>query len=1149
MWYRWRPIRVRVRDVVRGIILSGLVTSVFLLMTGTASAAAPWWHLLTLSAPPGDAGSQGEVVFYAADLGNAPASDLTHPVTVRDVLPVGVQAKSVHPTGSGGALGYDEQYKHDTCTITGREVTCTYSLPVLPFEGVVMVIDVKVVTPGAVTGENEATVSGGLLGPMTQRQALTLEGTPSYGAAHLDLSPEEADGTPALRAGSHPFQLTSTFALNTQAVPIVNGLHENILELEPLGLTKDLRFNVPPGLIANATAVEQCPDYVFTQQVNLRPGFKCPDDTAIGVANSMAAENRPISPEIFAAPIYNLVPAYGEPARFGFVTAVGPVILDTAVKVAGGETGVTVLASNITQEGAVIGAQTTFWGWPGDPRHDDQRGECVLEGNPDGQLASCPGPSSSKPLLVMPTSCAGPLPTTVEADTWQEPVLLAPFSAEPIPALRACNQVPFAPSLDAGASTDKASAPTGLDLKIDFHDEGLVNPEGVSQSQIEKTVVTLPEGMTVNPSAGVGLGACTRADYERETVNSEPGEGCPNDSKLGTVTIESPLLAATIEGNVYIAQPYENPFPEPAAGHPGGTLLALYIVAKNPENGILVKLAGKVVPDPVTGRLSTIFENVPQVAFDHFNFHFREGQQAPLISPPACGTYMVEAQLSPWSEPANLLTDTAPFQITKGFDGGECPPGGIPPFDPQIISGTENNRAGSYSPFYLRILRNDNEQELTKFTAVLPPGLTANLTGIPFCSDAQIQAAREHTGQQELHEPSCPPASEIGHTLVGAGVGTVLAWTPGKIYLAGSYHGQALSIVSITSATVGPFDLGTVVIRFALRINPVTGQAEIDGSSSDPIPHIIDGIVVHVREIHAYVDRPNFMINPTSCEAMNVQGAIAGAGANASGTGAETVDATSRFQASECASLSFKPVFKAQASGKTSRRLGASLHVTLTYPNLPQGTQANIHSVKVDLPKQLPSRLTTLQKACTDTTFDANPAACPAASRVGISKAITPILPVPLEGPAYFVSHGGAKFPELIVVLQGYGVTIMLHGETFISKAGITSSTFRSVPDEPVTSFELTLPQGPYSALAANGNLCAPTKTILRKRKITIRIDGRNKTVTRNVKTTLPTTLVMPTAFTAQNGMTLKQNTPITITGCTPHKTNNTKTNQHNKKA
>jgi hypothetical protein len=1104
------------------------VLAVLALGASAASAASPWWRTLTLSAPPAPGSEEGEVVFYAGDLGDAPASDEAHPVTIKDVLPAGVRITEVHPEGSGGSRGYNDQSNSAQCSHAGQEVTCKYPLSVLPYEGVVVVVDVKVITPGAGVGVNEATVSGGLLAPVTESKALALEGSPSYGAAHLALTPEEADGSPALDAGSHPFQLTSTFALNTQAVPVENQKVGRVLELQPLALTKDLSFKLPPGLLANATALPKCPDSVFSQEVSSGETVaKCPYDTIVGAEESIIAYSKPVSPWILAWPIYNLEPEYGEPARFGFAAEGIPVILDTAVNATGGDSGATVFLHNIIQEIGVIGAQTTFWGWPADPLHDISRGACLIGGE---QGRSCPLlERPPKPFLEMPTSCAGPLATTVEADSWEAPDSLVSFAAEPIPALEACNQVPFSPSMSAAASSDSASSPTGLDVNLNFSDEGLANPGGVAESQIQKTVVTLPEGLTVNPSAGVGLSGCTEADYAAETVGSPQGAGCPNSSKLGTVTIESPLLAAAIHGNVYVAQPFENP---------SRSLIALYIVAKNPENGILIKLPGVVTPNPVTGQLTTTFEDVPQLPFSHFNFHFREGQQAPLITPALCGSYGVQATLTPWSEPASPLTESSPFQITTGPGGGACPSGGVPPFAPTVIAGTDNNDAGAYSPFYLQIGRQDGEQELTRFSTVMPPGLTGNLSGIPFCPEAAIEHARGATGSQELAEPSCPAASKIGHTFVEAGAGSVLASTPGSLYLAGPYHGAPFSLVSVTSATVGPFDLGTVVIRFALRINPITAQAEVDASGSDPIPHIIDGIVTHVRDIRAYIDRPDFIINPTSCEHMQITSTVTGAGADPSNPADQTpVNVASPFQAADCQNLQFKPSFTAATSGKTSKVDGASLTVKLTYPNAPQGSQANIHSVKVELPEQLPSRLTTLQKACLASVFEANPAACPADSAVGIAKAITPVLPVALTGPAYFVSYGSAKFPELVIVLQGDGVTVQLHGETFISKAGITSSTFKTIPDVPVSSFELTLPQGPFSALAANANLCTLTHTTTTNKKIKIDIKGHHKTITRKIKQKVPASLAMPTTFTAQNGMTLKQTTPITTNGCPKAKT------------
>ncbi|HWX46174.1 MAG TPA: hypothetical protein VNY52_12735, partial [Solirubrobacteraceae bacterium] len=616
---------------------------------------------------------------------------------------------------------------------------------------------------------------------------------------------------------------------------------------------------------------------------------------------------------------------------------------------------------------------------------------------------------------------------------------------------------------------------------------------------------------TINPSAGSGLGTCTPQQYEAETAASLPGEGCPPESKIGAVKVETPVLSETLRGAVYVATPFDNEF---------DSLLGLYIVVKDPQRGIIVKLAGHIEANPVTGQLVTTFDENPQVPFNRFTLELRQGATSPLVSPPTCGAYIAEADFTPWSAPElpqHLLSN--PVQIENGIGGGPCPTGGVPPFHPGIEAGTLNNSAGAYSPMDIHITRNDGEQEITRFTSILPAGLTAKLTGVPFCSDADIEAAKHLTGAQEEAEPSCPKDSEIGHTLVGAGVGSVLAYTPGKVYMAGPYNGAPFSVVSITSAKVGPFDLGTVVIRFALEINPQTAVVTVDAKASDPIPHIIDGIVIHVRDIRVYIDRPEFMINPTNCDPASFAATVDGAGADFTNPADQVpVTVTNSFQMANCQNLQFKPTFKVSTSGKPSRADGESLHVKLSYPNAPQGTQTNIKLVKVELPKQLPSRLPTLQKACPEKTFVANPALCPAASVIGHATAITPILPVPLTGPAYFVSYGGAKFPELIIVLQGYGVTLNLHGETFISKQGITSSTFKTVPDDPIGSFELTLPQGPFSALAANGNPCRGT-------------------------------LTMPTEFLAQNGDAIREQTKVAVTGCPKHRARAKKASKKKKTA
>jgi hypothetical protein len=858
--------------------------------------------------------------------------------------------------------------------------------------------------------------------------------------------------------------------------------------------------NLPAGFDASNTAVPACPlvDLLgYTGQQGQLP--RCPIDTQVGQISFELANLGPgIPPAHPTLPLYNMeATSFGVTAELGFRSQVFTQTLDVSVRP--GDDGLTVTTPDIPKD-EIHNVSVTVWGVPAAHEHDAQRGEVCgaeLEVPPlcHNELG---GPQEAgitpKPFLANPTSC-GPFTASVEADSWEDSSLFTALTSATVGPIVECARVPFEPSIAVRPTTLSAESPTGLNVSL-IVPQAWENPDSLATANLKDTSLTLPEGITINPGAGSGLGACTPRQYESETSSSLPGEGCPPESKIGSIEIETPTLAEKIDGAVYVAKPYDNPF---------DSLLALYIVAKDPERGILIKVAGKIALNPITGQLTTTFENTPQQPFSKFTLKFRPGATAPLVSPAACGSYAAQGALTPWSSELNepRAVSSEPFAITQGVHEGPCPSGGVPPFKPQAITGTENNAAGSYSPFYLRILREDGEQEITRFSTTLPPGLTGNLTGIPFCPDADIEAARTVSGTQELDAPSCPAASEIGHTIVGAGVGTVLAQTPGKLYLAGPYHGAPLSLVSITSAVVGPFDLGTVVIRFALNLNPTTAQVEVSANGSDPIPHIIDGIVVHVRDIRVYVDRHDFTLNPTSCEAMTISNVVTGAGADFANPADQVpVPLTSRFQAASCASLAFKPAFTVSASGKTSRTDGASLTARLSVSGA-LGTQANIRSVKVDLPKQLPSRLSTLQKACTDETFEANPAACPAASVVGHATAVTPIVPVPLTGPAYFVSHGGAKFPELVIVLQGYGITLELHGETYISKAGITSSTFRTVPDAPIGSFELTLPQGPDSALAANGNLCTSV-------------------------------LSMPTAFTAQNGAVIKQATPISVTGCNP---------------
>jgi hypothetical protein len=671
--------------------------------------------------------------------------------------------------------------------------------------------------------------------------------------------------------------------------------------------------------------------------------------------------------------------------------------------------------------------------------------------------------------------------------------------------LDGCNRLRFNPSISVAPDGQQASTPSGLTVDVHVPQEGSLNPTGLSQSDVKDITVALPEGVAVNPAGGDGLQACSQGlvgftgfselDLGARTATFTPTlpapleQGvnfCPDASKIATAKIKTPILPNPIEGSVYLATQNGNPF---------GSLVAIYLIAEDPVSGVLIKLAGETHLTE-SGQIVATFENSPQAPFEDAELHFFGGERAPLSTPSHCGSYTTKASITGWSgNPAS--EPESRFNITSGPHGGPCP-GASLPFSPSLTSGTTNINAGSFSPLTTTIGREDGNQDLQSVQLHMPAGLEGLLSGVKLCPEAQA------------NEGTCDPDSQIGETTVSAGVGgDPVSVKGGRVYITEKYAGAPFGLSIVNPVKAGPFDLehdtsnpnqqpacDCVVVRAKIEVDPRTADLTITTDPSGPhaIPHLIDGIPVQIKKVNVLVNREHFTFNPTNCNPQSITGTIA------SDEGANQ-PLSVPFQATNCAVLKFAPKFSVSTSGKTSKANGASLSVKLSEPNAPFGSQANIGRVKVDLPKQLPSRLTTLQKACTAAQFDANPAGCPTASIIGHAKVATPLLPVPLEGPAYFVSNGGEAFPNLIMVLQGYGVTVDLVGDTFISKAGITSSTFKTVPDVPFSTFELTLPQGKFSALTANGNLCTSK-------------------------------LAMPTEFVAQNGTVIDRSTPVSVTGC-----------------
>jgi hypothetical protein len=825
------------------------------------------------------------------------------------------------------------------------------------------------------------------------------------------------------------------------------------------GAPRDLDVALPAGLVGAANATPTCPmDTVAT--LHLNPEENCPASSAVGVATVKVYLPGGAALTVTAL-VYSVTPSSDEPAAFGF-NALFPVRLDANVR-SDGDYGITASATNLTEAGAVLSATLTLWGVPADHNGPGEKVSFSPFQSYGGR-----GSGERRVFLTNPTECSGaPLTSALKVDGWLSRGVFSEASYE-LGTITGCDRLTFEPSVDVRPDSHTAGAPAGLAVDIAVPQN--LEPDGLATPDVRDVSVKLPVGMVISPSAADGLGGCSD---EQIGLHSLAPASCPDSSKLGTVQISTPSLDLPLSGEVFLGtQKSQDP--------QSGEMFRLFIQAAG--SGVRVKLPGSVKADPVTGQLTATFASNPQLPLSAVGVRLDGGPHAALVNPATCGTYTTHATLVSWADPTPVQSDST-FTIDQN-----CAQAGR--FEPSLDAGVTNPVAGGSSPFTMTLTRPDAQQELSTLSLALPQGLAAKLAGVPLCPDAQATAG------------TCSSASQIGKAIVAAGAGPSPLWVPqvGKaptaVYLGGPYKGAPFSVSVVVPAQAGPFDLGTVVVRAALFVDAHDAHVSV---KSDPFPTILDGIPLNLQKINVTVDRPGFMVAPTNCTAMQVSG-TAGSSAGASAALA------SRFQLGSCASLKFAPKFSVSTAGKTSKANGASLTTKLVYPAGSLGAQANVARVKVDLPRQLPSRLATLNKACTSAQFDANPAGCPAGSIVGHAVVHTPLLPVPLTGPAYFVSHGGEAFPSVTVVLQGYGVTVQLIGTTLIRK-GITTTTFGSTPDVPFSSFELTFPEGPFSALGPN--LPASAKGSMCGQK-----------------------LVMPTEMVAQNGAVIKRSTPVTATGC-----------------
>jgi hypothetical protein len=609
------------------------------------------------------------------------------------------------------------------------------------------------------------------------------------------------------------------------------------------------------------------------------------------------------------------------------------------------------------------------------------------------------------------------------------------------------------------------------------------------------------QGATNQSSAAYTLGSADEGKLIQCQVIGENASGTVIADSAAVVvppapSVNPPLLAAPIRGQVYLGQPECSPCTEAHKDASQGRMFKLFLEAKDPLGcppgdltppcpGVILKLHGTAYANEETGQLETRFENQPQAPLELLNFKLNGGPTGQLATPTACGKYRTYFDFTPYSTPwtADVVKEPE-FEVTGCGDPNH--------FAPSFNAGTTGpmaTTAGAFTQFSLTFGREDREAVPVGLTVNTPQGLVGKIAAVKQCGEAEVRAAERNEGE-------CPAESQIGTTESGAGPGPAPFYSPGKVYLTGPYRGQPFGLAVITHAVAGPFDLGNIVVRSAIAIDPHTAAVSV---TSDPLPQIRDGVPLRLRKIHVDLNRPGFMLNPTNCSPQQVTATI-------SGSSGVAANVSSPFDVGGCAALAFSPELSAEAGGHGSKANGTSFIVKVKA----KPGEANIAKTNLQLPIALPSRLDTIQKACVASVFDANPARCGEGSNVGMAVAHTPLLKNPLVGPAYLVSHGNAAFPDVEFVLQGEGITLILDGKTDIKK-GITYSRFETVPDAPVSTFEAILPAGPHSALAPfvpgaeQYNLCH-------------------------------TSLIMPTEITGQNGAVIKKNTHIAVTGCAPPK-------------
>ncbi len=1038
----------------------------------------------------------------ATNIGGATTSGA---VTIEDELPPGVTPHRVSLLWSGLSSVPNRHENEDLGEAMCTTVPLRCKVPAIffsenhkpgapagvqPDETLKMWVSVTVDEPAAARLlTNEAIVSGGNAASVTTSSANSVEVTaPPLGFSAFDAPLSDAAGAAQTQAGAHPYELSTQLDLNS----VMRETPEGAVGATTVKDVRDVIVDLPPGLAGSAVSAPACTLHQLSSRgARGEQGVSgCPASTIVGHIRSYPTGFLSVN-----SPIYNIVPEQGTAAEFGFIdNAGGTHVLYASLA----PTPAGYVLRTRSRELAQVPLDQITADVFGDPAARDGSGEAAI------------------PTFTNPEDCSGEaLRTTAHLDSWAAPGSYeadgspdfgdpnwasAEYESPPVTGCAALAGL-FRPTVQVQSESSAADSPTGFDFTLEVpQSEGA---ETLATPPLRDAIVTLPAGMAVNPSSANGLEACSLAQ-----VGISPGglpdaaaPACPGGSRIGTVEVETPALPAEacrqagkalrecpnqaerektpLLGSIYLARQGENPF---------GSLLAIYIAIDDPRTGVIVKLPAEVKASAASGQLTTIVKDSPQFPFSELRTHFFGGATASLRTPAACGTFSVSTTLTPWSAPESgpPATPESSFAIDRAADGTPCV--GTAPFSPALSAGTASAQAAAYTSLSTSFARGDAEDLLGAISITTPPGLLGSLRTVSECPEPQAA------------QGSCGPDSLLGEATTAVGAGPHPYWVHGgRVYLTGPYGGGPFGLSIVVPTSAGPFTLtgngglGREIVRASIRVDPHTAQITVH---SDPLPTILEGIPLEIRTVDVTINRPGFIFNPSDCAPLAFASKLTGE------SGATSAKSAS-FQAANCATLPFRPTLTATAGGRASKADGAGLQVKLRSAGV---GQANIAKVELQLPKALPSRLTTIQKACLEAVFEADPAACDEGALIGTATVQTPLLRGPLSGPGYLVSHGGAAFPDVEFVLQGEGVTLVLDGKTDIKK-GITYSRFESVPDAPFTEFVADLPSGPHSALTAN---------VPEKQHYSL----------------CGASLSMPSEIVGQNGAIIRQTTPIAVTGC-----------------